>query len=74
MILTRDLCNLEKHREIYAFIPKNAVKILDEKNWKRQTKENIGIPPVCSCNNICPKELESAVKDPHLERPFNSAT
>lgn len=30
--------------------------------------------PVWSCINICPKELDSAVKDPHLDDSLYSAT
>lgn len=30
--------------------------------------------PVCNCISICPRELDSVVKDPHLEVSLYSAT
>lgn len=50
--------------------------IFKGQKWKMQAnKRYFQIPiPECSCIKICPRELESVVKDPHFERPLNSAT
>lgn len=38
-----------------------------------QQRKHVCIP-VCNCINICPRELERAVKDPRLVDSLNSAT
>lgn len=63
-------------RRIQEQTVKKGSEIVRGQNKKQ--KENICINmlliPECNCINICPKELESDVKDPHLEGDLYSAT
>ena len=49
------------------------------KGEKKKTKKQgataaLSFKPVCSCIRICPREIESAVKDPDFEDSLYSAT